>query len=73
MDAYEIDTFTLGHNLILGTYFAFTTLSTVGFGDLYPKSNQERVFCALILLTGVGIFSTFLGDFTEILEKYKAV
>ena len=73
MDDFEIDDNTISHNLILGTYFAFTTLSTVGFGDLYPKSEFERMFCALILLVGVGIFSVFLGDFTEILEKYKAI
>ena len=23
-------------------YYAFTSLSTVGFGDYYPKSNKER-------------------------------
>lgn len=73
MTEFGLDDNTVSHNLILGTYFAFTTLSTVGFGDLHPKSDSERVFCALILLTGVGIFSTFLGDFTEILEKYKAI
>jgi voltage-gated potassium channel len=73
MDDFEIDDNSIKHNLILGTYFAFTTLSTVGFGDLYPKSNYERLFCALILLVGVGIFSVFLGDFTEILEAYKAI
>jgi hypothetical protein len=73
MDAFEIDDNSVKHNLILGTYFAFTTLSTVGFGDLYPKSEFERVFCAFILLIGVAIFSVFLGDFTETFEKYKAI
>jgi hypothetical protein len=73
MTNFEIDDNTVSHNLILGTYFAFTTLSTVGFGDLHPRSDIERVTCALILLIGVGIFSVFLGDFTEIIEKYKAI
>ena len=59
--------------MIMGTYYAFTTLSTVGFGDLAPRSDPERIFCALILLVGVGTFSVFLGDFTQILEKYKAI
>ena len=34
-------------------YYAFTTLSTVGFGDFHPRSNSERLFCALILFLSV--------------------
>jgi len=59
--------------MILGTYYAFTTLSTVGFGDLAPRSDAERAICSMVLMLGVGIFSVFLGDFTAILEAYKAV
>jgi hypothetical protein len=51
-------------------YWAFTTLSTVGFGDLYPVSNTERIFCTIILLFGVMIFSYILGNFTQILDIF---
>ena len=54
-------------------YFAFTTLSTVGFGDYYPYSDVERLFGAFLLLFGVAIFSLFMGVFIEIIDKYKAV
>lgn len=49
------------------TYYAFTTLSTVGFGDFHPKSDAERGVCAFILLVGVAIFSYIMGNFIEIL------
>lgn len=49
------------------TYYAFTTLSTVGFGDFHPRSNAERTVCAFILLIGVAIFSYVMGNFIEIL------
>ena len=52
-------------------YYAFTSLSTVGFGDYHPKSNFERVICAAILLFGVAIFSYMMGIFIEILDKYQ--
>ncbi len=39
------------------TYFAFTTLATVGFGDYSPRSDSERVFGALFLLFGVATFT----------------
>ena len=49
------------------TYFFFTTLSTVGFGDYYPVSNIERSIGILIFLFGVMTFSLILGNFAEIL------
>jgi hypothetical protein len=48
-------------------YYAFTTLSTVGFGDFFPSSNSERALCSFILLGGVAIFSYIMGNFIEIL------
>lgn len=70
---YEIDKNTGLKNMILGTYYAFTTLSTVGLGDLAPRSNAERIICSFILMVGVAIFSVFLGQFTDIIEAYKAI
>ena len=52
-------------------YFAFTSLSTIGFGDFHPKSDFERLLCALILLFGVAIFSYIMGIFINILDKYQ--
>ena len=54
---------------IICVYFAFTSLSTVGFGDYYPISNQERLFGAAMLLFGVAIFSYCMGKFVEIFNE----
>jgi len=62
-----------GQKLILLMYFAFTSLSTVGFGDFHPYSEYERMFCALILLLGVSIFSYIMGEINEILTQYQAL
>lgn len=53
------------------TYFAFTTLSTVGFGDFVPISNTERVAGSIILLFGVMIFSTIMGEFVDIIRSFQ--
>lgn len=58
---------------IISVYFAFTTLSTVGFGDYYPYSTYEKLFGSFMLLFGVAIFSLFMGTFIEMIEKYKEV
>jgi hypothetical protein len=49
----------------------FTSLSTVGFGDLHPRGDFERIACAMILLFGVAIFSYIMGIFIEILTQFK--
>ena len=64
---------TFSHNAILACYYTLTTLSTVGFGDLAPRSDSERFICSGILLIGVAIFSVFLGQLMDILAAYKSV
>lgn len=53
-------------------YYAYTTLSTVGFGDFNPRSDLERAVCIVVLLLGVAIFGIIMGQFLEIIEKFKA-
>jgi len=60
-------------NLIIVVYFAFTTLSTVGFGDYNPKSELERIITTFILLIGVACFSYIMGQFIEILMNFQTV
>ena len=55
------------------TYFAFTTLSTVGLGDLHPRSDPERLFTAFLLFFGVLLFSYVLGKFFRILISFKQI
>ena len=58
-------------NSLKVVYFAFTSLSTVGFGDFHPKSDIERLLCAFILLFGVAIFSYIMGIFITILDEFQ--
>ena len=69
-DAYDMFGRSKGEKVVLMQYFAFTSLSTVGFGDINPKSNIERIATSIILLMGVAIFSYIMGMFTEILNTF---
>ena len=53
------------------TYFSFTSLSTVGFGDIKPLSDFERILGAIILLFGVSVFSLIMNNFKEILDRFN--
>lgn len=58
-------------NTIIAMYYAFTSLSTVGFGDYNPRSDIERMACAFILLIGVMLFSTIMNGFIEMINNFK--
>lgn len=57
--------------MITMIYFSFTSLSTVGLGDLHPRSNVERVVGALMLLVGVALTSLIVNTLTTMLEKLR--
>ena len=46
----------------IAMYYALTSLSTIGFGDFYPKTDAERLYISFMLLFGVAIFSFILGE-----------
>ena len=71
--AYNTDHQNYKEVAVMLIYFAFTSLTTVGFGDFNPKSNAERIMIALELLFGVAIFSYIMGNFIEILDSFKAL
>ncbi len=57
----------------MSQYFAFTTLSTVGYGDLHAMNDFERLTCSIILLFGVALFSFTMGNFISILSSLQVV
>jgi voltage-gated potassium channel len=42
-------------------WYVIVTISTVGYGDRFPVTNDGRLVGTLIIVIGVGIFGTFTG------------
>lgn len=42
-------------------WWTLCTISTVGYGDLYPVTRAGRIVASLLLVLGVGIFGTMAG------------
>ena len=55
---------------VMSTYFVFTSLTTVGFGDYYPHSDLERILAVVMFLFAGAIFAKALGEFGDILAEY---
>ena len=61
----ELGTYTNPARTTLVLYYSFTTLSTVGFGDLSPQSNIERLVMVGVFVTGVAVFSILTENFLD--------
>lgn len=66
-NSLENEAFT--YQLITSCYFSITTLSTVGYGELYPISKIEKVLGMVVMLLGVGFFSYIMGSFIDIISN----
>jgi voltage-gated potassium channel len=42
-------------------WYSLVTMSTVGYGDRFPVSDLGRIFGALTIIVGVGVFGTLTG------------
>ena len=54
-------------------YWTVTTLTTVGYGDIFPLTERERLAGCFVLVIGVCIFGFIMGEFIEILMNYKGL
>lgn len=47
-----------------GIWWAWVTVTTVGYGDLVPVSPEGRMFGGLLILMGIGLFSMLTAAFS---------
>ena len=57
---------------IKAVYWAFTTLSTVGYGDIVAKTSSQMLFAAFTQLIGVGVFGFVLSNVASLLSRLDA-
>jgi type III secretory pathway component EscS len=50
-------------------YFSAMTITTVGYGDIHPLSNNEHVVCILMMLLGGIIWAYVIGVLTAIVSN----
>lgn len=53
-------------------YWAFTTLTTVGYGDIVAKSPLQMLYCCLVQVMGVGVFGFILSNVASLLSRSDA-
>jgi hypothetical protein len=54
---------------LISFYWAFNTLTTVGFGDINAYTIGERIFAILWMIFGIGFYSFTIGNMTNLIES----
>lgn len=62
-DAVQKDHFT---NLVTTTYWSLVTSSTVGYGDVSPKTNLGKIITMFTILGGIAIFGIYISAVSSI-------
>lgn len=52
------------HNVSDGIWWAWVTVTTVGYGDVVPVTGAGRFLAGLVMLIGLGLFSLITANFS---------
>lgn len=58
--------FTL-YNIAL--YWTITTLTTIGYGDITPKTNIQRMYTMIVMIIGAGLYGYIIGNIANLLTN----
>lgn len=61
----------LSHNYIQSLYWAFTTMTTVGYGDILPGDDGSRLYATIMMIMGATMFSYIVGSASSIVQNEK--
>jgi|EP00966_Prymnesium_polylepis_P042398 hypothetical protein len=60
---------TAGEYYIWSIYWALTTLTTVGYGDIIPTNDIERLYCLMALLLSALVFGAMISNISTLVAS----
>ena len=58
---------------IAALYWAFVTMATVGYGDIVPITNSEKIFTIIAMLIACGVFAYVVGSIEMIVSRTNTI
>ncbi len=59
------------YSFVEALYMTVITISTVGFGEVHPSNDFEKLFTIFLILTSIGIFAYIVSVLTEYIANGK--
>ena len=56
---------------LMAMYWSFTTMTTVGYGDIIPKNVTETLFVLVMEMVGIVVFGMVIGSITHIASNFN--
>ena len=50
-------------------YWATTTLTTVGYGDVLPETAPQKLYAIVVMLMGVGLYAFLIGNIASLITN----
>lgn len=70
---FEIDKLPPLDQYVASAYWALTTMTTVGYGDLFPISVTELFFGLFCMILACGVFAYIIGSLSTIIDHKSAL
>ena len=61
------------YSFIEALYMTVITISTVGFGEVHPSNDNEKLFTIFLIFTSMGIFAYIVSVLTEYIANGKFI
>jgi len=53
-------------------WWSFITITSVGYGDIYPKTIEGRIIAIIMTLSGMGLFALITAEISAKFVKYMS-
>ena len=55
-----------------GIFWATATMTSIGYGDIYPETHLERFLSVFVMILGATTYGSLFGTFVVILDELSA-
>jgi ion transport protein/cyclic nucleotide-binding protein len=61
-----------GTQYVRSLYWAITTMTTVGYGDITPSRNIEYIITMIVMMLGASMYAFIIGNIASLVSKLDA-